>query len=146
MKPILGAVLVSLALGFYVLCFNHTRPYEAGIVWDFVSGELSIQEPNGGAFHLTAPWVRVAVIDTRPSRVCVTSATRAFNCKLVQFNWREYKEFVQVQGFHYYWLANRLSFNIGYSEEYRGVRDILRGYAFGSEQYPFITVLRELNN
>ena len=146
MKTKIGAIVLVLASCFYFLCFNHTRVYEAGIVWDFVTGELSIQEPNGGAYHVTAPWVRVAVIDTRPSRVCLTSATKAFNCKLVQFNWREYEEFVRVQGFHYYWLNNRVSFNIGYAEEYRGVRDMLRGYAFGSEHYKFITVLRELNN
>jgi hypothetical protein len=94
-------------------------------------------------WNITPPWVEVARVDTRPKRVCVESASRSFNCKLVEFNPAGWEEFVKTEGFHYYALYNFFSFNGGYREEYRGMKDILRGYAFGNKKYPFITVLRE---
>ena len=84
----------------------------------------------------------MARVDTQPTRVCVASASRAYNCKLVQFNASEFRLFVKTEGFHYYWWYNRLSINFGYDEEYRGLRDILRGYAFAAKQYPFVTTIR----
>jgi hypothetical protein len=125
----------------YLFCFHYTEAYQIGIRWNWLTGELQSDTHSG--LHFTPPWVQVARIDTRPVRVCITSASRGFSCKLVQFNPDEYKAFVAVQGFHYYWWANRFSFNSGYGEEYRGMKDIMRGYAYSSKQYPFITVLRE---
>jgi hypothetical protein len=129
----------------YLAFVNYLEPYQVGVARNLVSGEVSLQNPlkDRGGFYLTAPWVQVARIDTRPMRVCITSSARAFNCKLVQFEPSAYKEFVAVQGFRYYWWANRISLNFGYTEEYRGVKDLLRGYAFGVKQYPFVTVLRD---
>lgn len=143
MKKIMTRVVVGLIvlLVFYGLFLNHVDQYQAGLAWNFMSGELWLQEPG---YHLTKPWVLVANLDTRPQRVCVTSASHAaFNCKLVQFQSSAWRQFVVVEGWRYYWLANRLSFNWGYREEYRGFRDVLRGYAFGVERYPFIEVLED---
>jgi hypothetical protein len=127
--------------GSYLAFVHYTEPYQAAIVWDRVSGELRLDDQAG--FDVTAPWVAVSRIDTRPVRVCITSAGRGFNCKLVRFDPAAYKEFVAVQGFHYYWFANRFSFNSGYDDEYRGMKDLLRGYAFGVKKYPFVTVLKD---
>lgn len=142
MRTILGigtALLAACSL-FYFACLNYLEPTEVGISWNYVRGEVELQTPG---WYLTSPWVAVARVDTRPMRVCITSASRGFNCRLVQFEPSGYRQFVATQGFHYYWWANRISFNLGYSEEYRGVKDLLRGYAFGVEQYPFITLLQE---
>lgn len=139
-KVKVAGLLIGALLAFYIGFINHVEPYRAGIVWNRISGELTLQDPG---IHFTMPWVAVSTIDTRPTRVCVTSAGRGFNCLLVQFNASAYKEFVAVQGFQYYWLANRLSFNFGYDEEYRGMKDILRGYAYSKKEYPFISVLLE---
>lgn len=125
----------------YCTLINHIDQYEVGIARDSFTGELTLQERGG--FYLTAPWIRVASIDTRPTRVCITSTTRAYNCKLVRFVPSAYQEFVATQGFRYYWWANRFSFNIGYEEEYRGMRDILRGYAFSPQRYPFLEILED---
>jgi hypothetical protein len=135
-----GIVLAALIIGWLIFV-NYTEAYEVGIARNAFTGELWLQE--GGGLHFTAPWTRVARIDTRPVRVCVTSAGRGFNCKLVQFEAKHYREFVAVEGFRYYWWANRLSFNSGYDEEYRGMKDILRGHAYGVTRYPFIIVLRD---
>ena len=145
MKKIIIVAGSCFLVGLFYLAFvNYTEAYEVGIVRNFVTGELVLQDHGG--FHISAPWVQVSRIDIRPARVCITSDTRAFNCKLVQFEPSAYKEFVAVQGFQYYWLANRISLNFGYTEEYRGVKDILRGYAFGVQKYPFVTVLRDYTN
>lgn len=143
MKKSLIAGAIGLAvLGCLYLAFvHHTEAYQVGIVWNRFTGELRLDTENG--FQLTAPWVMVSRIDTRPTRVCITSASRGFNCRLVRFEPSASAEFVATQGFHYYWWANRISFNMGYDEEYRGMRDLLRGYAFSSKQYPFVTILEQ---
>jgi hypothetical protein len=126
---------------FYLLFLNYTEPTQIGIARNYVSGEMWVQE--GGGWHFTAPWTLVAKIDVRPMRVAVTTTGRGFSAKLVQFEPKAWREFVATEGFRYYWWANRLSFNFGYDEEYRGVKDILRGYAYSAKKYPFITILKE---
>lgn len=132
---------VAITLGFciYVGCVHELEPTHVGIRRNLFTGRVTLDTRAG--FFLTLPWVAVARIDTRPTRVCITSVARSFNCKLVQFVPEAYREFVAVQGFRYYWLANRLSFNNGYDEEYRGMRDILRGFAFGNRPPPFLRVI-----
>jgi hypothetical protein len=144
MNPALlrAAKILAVVAGAYLILYcpfvHFTDSYHVAIVWNRVSGELSLNEKGG--FHLTPPWTAVARIDTRPMRVCITSTARTTNCKLVEFQPAAYRDFVSVQGFHYYWWANRFSWNSGYNEEYRGMRDILRGYAFSARQYTFVRV------
>ncbi len=126
---------------FYLFCIHYLEPHQAAIVWDRVTGKLWLDTKP--AWHFTWPWVSAARIDMRPQRVCITSGTKAVNCKLVRFKASAFREFVATEGFRYYWLSNRLSFNWGYDEEYRGWRDILRGYAFSVKKYPFIVVVQE---
>lgn len=134
-----GVVVIAFVL--YLACFHYTEPTQVGISLNYSNGNLVLVQKSG--WSVTAPWIMVAKIDTRPIRVCVTSSGRGFNCKLVQFNPQAYQEFVEIEGFRYYWWANRLSFNLGYSEEYRGMRDILRGHAFGVKKYRFLKILQE---
>jgi hypothetical protein len=136
-----GVLAILPFLLFYLLFVNYTEPTEVGIARNWFNGDMYLQDKGG--WHLSPPWVWVACIDTRPMRVAVTSASRGYNAKLVQFDPRYWKEFVQVEGWHYYWWYNRLSFNWGYDEEYRGVRDLMRGYAYSAKRYPFIKILNE---
>lgn len=141
-KRLLGVIGSSFAiLLFYLAFLNYTEPTEVGIARNFISGEMWVQDKGG--WHLTPPWVRVACIDTRPMRVSVSTAGRGYSAKLIQFEAKEWRAFVEMEGFRYYWWANRISFNGGYDEEYRGIRDILRGYAYSAKSYPFIKVLQE---
>lgn len=142
MKKLLVAGIMCLAVlvSIYFPFVNYLEPYEEGIAWNFVTGELRLQHKG---WNFTHPWVLVARVDARPTRVCVTTAGRGFNCKLVQFEPSAYKEFVATEGFRYYWWANRISFNWGYDEEYRGMKDILRGHAYGVKRYSFIITLRD---
>lgn len=135
---LLGAVVVVVLI-LYLAFVNYLSAYHVGIAWNRITGELWLQDTGG--WKVTPPWVSVSRIDTRPQRVCFTTAGRGFNCRLVRFVPEKYEEFVEVEGFRYYWWANRLSFNLGYEEEYRGMRDIFRGYAFGVRRYSFIEVV-----
>lgn len=126
----------------YLVFFSYTETHEVGIAWNRATGELWRQDPG---MHWTAPWVAVSQIDTRPQRLCVMSAGRGFSCKLVRFEPAAYREFVATEGHRYYWWSNRLSFNSGHSDEYRGMRDIMLGYAYGAKRYPFVVTMREID-
>lgn len=126
---------------FYLFFLNYTEPTHVGIARNHISGQVWIQK--GGGWYVTAPWVCVVKIDTRPMRVVLPSSGKGFSAKLVQFNPKYWKEFIATEGFHYYWWYNRISFNLGYHEESRGFRDIMRGYAYCANKYPFIVILQE---
>lgn len=128
---------------FYLMCFHYTEPTEFGIRWNPVTGSITTDEAQG--MHLTAPWVMVSKLPTTPIRVCVTSASRSVNCRLVRFVPSQYKTLIAAEGFRYYWWDNRISFNMGYSEEYRGFKDLLRGYTYSVQQFPFIETLKVYN-
>lgn len=128
------------ALAIYFAFFTHVEPTERGIARNWVTGELRLLEPG---WHVSSPWTWVAMVDIRPMRVSVQSAGRGFSAKLVQFDVAGWREFVQTEGWRYYWWANRISFNAGHAEEHRGMKDILRGYAYGHRPYPFVKIIEE---
>ncbi len=142
------ASLFTILFVIYLACFNSVEYQQVGIAWNRFSGNLYLQRPG---YYVTPPWVSVSVIDIKLERVCLQSSSRrTMSCKLVRFNPRYYREFVALEGHRYYWFSNRFSFNLGYSDEYRGFRDLLRGYSFhfssssedcktiNSNSYPFI--------
>ncbi len=126
----------------YCSTLNYVGPGHAGLAYNMIDGTVDIQDHAG--WQPNSPFTLITNIDTRPQKLCImSSAHAAVNCKLVQFDTRYYREFVAVEGWHYFWWSNRFSFNSGHQETYRGWRDVLRGYAFSSQQYPFIKVLKE---
>lgn len=136
-------IFLTFIVGFFVYLgfLNYTEPTQIGIARNLISGKMWAQ--IGGGWHITPPWVLVSRIDTRPIRVSVDSAGRGYNAKLVQFVPEEWESFVNTEGFRYWWWANRLSFNWGYTDEHRGIKDIFRGYTYGAKQYPFLKILTE---
>ncbi|MDR0608375.1 MAG: hypothetical protein LBG52_08850 [Candidatus Peribacteria bacterium] len=137
----ISIVILSSILLFYLFCLNFVNPTEIGIARNIITGETHLQDGNG--WNLTVPWVFVPIIDTRPIRVEVSSAGHGISAKLVQFNKQYWEEFVLTEGIYYYWWANRISFNLGYDEEHRGMKDILRGYAYSPKKYNYLSVLNE---
>ena len=139
-------IILLSALGLlltYLTCIHYTDYHSCAITRNIVTGETQIDTVAG--FNFSAPWVQVARIDTRPQRICITSSTRNFNCYLVEFVPSEYESLIELEGFRYYWWANRISFNFGHDEEYRGIRDIFRGYTFDDTPQPFLRVTKEQN-
>ena len=126
---------------FWLMFVNYLEPTQVGIARNKISGKMWLQKDGG--FYITPPWVFVMRIDTHPMRVSVMSAGKGYSSKLVQFQPEYWEEFVKVEGFRYYWWANRFSINFGYHEEYRGLKDIFRGHAYGAKQYSFLKILNE---
>lgn len=141
-KTIILSIFI-LFLSLYLLFFDYIDTYHKGLSYNSFNGNISLQEPG---FHFSGPWTSVSKIDIRPMRVCVSTSGKGFNCKLIQFDPVFYNDFVAVEGHKYYWLSNRFSFNFGYDEEYRGMKDILRGHAYGTKQYKFVKILKEKYN
>lgn len=136
---ILPCILIAVVV--YFQCFNYLRSYEVGLAKNLVTKNVWLQEGQG--FHFTNPFVFVARLDTRPARVGVHSRSKTANQKLVQFQPVYWEEFVKTEGWRYYWWDNRFSFNGSYPEEYRGWRDVCRGYAYSTKKYPFFKVIEE---
>jgi len=140
-KWVRRVLIVLFVLLFFRLGFlNYNEPTEIGIARNLVTGKTWVQK---GGWNLKCPWVLVPHIDTRPIRVTVDSAGHGYSGKLVQFVPEEWELFVKTEGWRLWWFANRLSFNLGYKDEHRGMKDILRGYAYGTKKYPFLVVLEE---
>lgn len=135
-------ITVTSIFMFWLFCFHYTNVHQVGICRNIFTGETWLDDVPG--MSITAPWVQVARIDTRPHRVCVECNCKNATCVLVSFDSNGWKEFVEREGFRYYWWSNRFSFNSGHKEEYRGMRDILRGYAFDGHNYSFIKIEKSL--
>jgi hypothetical protein len=135
-------LLVAWFLFFYLPFFHYTAAHEVGIKLNRVDGKISLDKPG---FNLSAPWVWVAKVEARPQRVCIESVAKAINCKLAVFQPNEFRELVKREGFRYYWWDNRLSVNFGHKEEYRGSRNLIRGYAFSNAEQGFIKVLEHIS-
>ncbi len=140
-KYTLAIISLILLASFYFPFVHYQRPHHIAIMWNKITGQFWLESKSG--LHFSAPWVFAAKIDTRPLRVSIPSASRSFNAKLVRFNPAAYLEFIAVEGTRYYWWDNRISFNGGYEEEFRGMKDILRGYAYSLKQYPFVVTVRD---
>lgn len=139
-RTIISIAAVCAAIAVTGFPFRYVETGNALIQWKPLSGEISLLQPG---WNVVGPLTFTTEIDTRPQRLCLGSGSHAAaNCRLVQFDTARYQEFVKTEGFRWYWWSNRLSFNSGY-ETYRGFRDVLRGYAFSANQYPFVKVIEQ---
>lgn len=143
MKVLKRSILSIFAIClFYLMFVDYIDHYEVSIRRNILSGETYIDTTGG--FNLSVPWVLTSNIETRPIRICITSSSRIYNCKLVSFDPNGFEDFVELEGFKYYWWANRLSYNIGHDVEYRGISDIIKGYCFDeSKKHSFIKIEKE---
>jgi len=144
MKKLKIAIIAIVAIFICYFAFYHyTDSYEFGLTYNVFTGECKSDQHTG--HHLTLPWVLATKIDTRPQRVCITSATRNMDCRLVQFDTTQWKELIKFEGFRYYWWYNRFSFN--YSQEtYRGVRNLLLGHSYGKTRGSFVKIIQEVGD
>ncbi len=133
--------LSSILFVVYLGTFHYTDNYQVGIRYNVFTGEISKDDHSG--FHFSPPWVLVVRVDTRPHKVCIVSATRNLNCRLVRFNPDRFKELIQYEGFHYYWWYNRISFNMG-QETYRGLDNLFLGHAYGENRCSCIEIIEDV--
>jgi len=127
---------VILIFSYWLFCVHYNDSYHISISKNIITGETKCDTMGG--VKITAPWVQVIKIDTRPVKICIECSCKNINCNLISFNPHGWQDFIQREGFHYYWFSNRFSFNSGNDNEYRGFKNVIRGYAFDNENYSFI--------
>ncbi len=133
-------VLILSLIIFYVGFVNHIEPNQIGLARNHASGETWVQTAS---WHLTPPWVWVSRVESNPIRVGVPTAGRGFSAKLVRFLPEKADDFLNREGWRYYWWDNRISFNFGHADEYRGFRNIILGYAYAKDPHSFLEVIEE---
>jgi hypothetical protein len=141
-KKIVTSLAIFFTVFFFWLFFIHyNNTHHVSVARNFFTGKLKMDSTAGIKF--SAPWVQVIKFDTRPFKVCVDCSCANVNCKLIAFDPNGWADFLNREGFNYFWFKNRISFNSGQSIEYRGIRHVLRGYAF-DVKYSFIKQLDEV--
>lgn len=128
--------VIGLIFTFYLLFFNFVTMNEVTLNHNMIDGTVKCDTIPG--IKISAPWVQVSKIDKRPVVVSIDCSCKNLTSKLVAFNPKEYKSFIQKEGWGYYWLRNRISFNMGNKQEWRGFNNVLRGYAFDQQEYKFL--------
>lgn len=132
----IGIGLLGVIFLFYLLCIDFRDSYHVVLCRNELKGEVYLDTLKG--IKITPPWVRTSKIDTRPVKLCIDCNCANINCKLIQFDYNYYQDFTKREKFCYFWWKNRLSFNISQENEYRGMKFILRSYAFDEVKYKFI--------
>ena len=95
--------------------------------------------------NFSYPWVQSTKIDLRPTKYCLDCSCSNMNCYLAYFDESGLEDFISKEGWSYYWWRNRISFNLGHKNEWRGWENILRGYVLDSEnKYKFIKIKKEI--
>jgi hypothetical protein len=134
-----GALIILLTL--WIACFHWTGVHQIAISRNVFTGEVTVDSIAG--FNFSLPWVQVSRIDIRPHRLCIDCDCRALNCRLIEFDKSGWLDFVNREGFRYYWWSNRFSYNNGAKQEYRGMAFILRGYMSDDQPHPFLKITKE---
>ena len=124
---IVSGSVIFLMFMFYLLFLNHTSINEIGIAYNSSNGEITIQKEPG--WYITGPLVRVAYVSTLPTRVEIPSQANVVVAKMVVFKPEGVKEFIRIQGFSY-------TINTSY-------KNIMLGYAFSGNDYPFMEIIQE---
>ena len=114
---------------FWLLCLNHTEPFNVAVTYNSLNGNIGFQT-NGG-WHLTSPFVRTSEITARPGRVSLSSnrpGSTVIDDKIVKFVLTNdaLLEFVKLEGFHYCYTYNTLTV-----------------YAFSGKKFPFFEIVDE---
>jgi hypothetical protein len=127
-------VLLLSLLTYSIVEWN--SPTNISIYKNIFSGEMGVYKSG---LHISPPWVITRKINLEPRRFCIQCDCRNSTCNLIRFNPDGWKEFIDKEGFRFYWFSNRISFNQS-NITYRGLDNILYGYSFDSMEYGFIEV------
>jgi hypothetical protein len=122
----------SFILVFWVFFFHYTPQGIATLDRNIFTGKVVLNKKLGMNFSM--PWIQSTKIDLRPTKYCIECSCSNMVCVLVSFDEAGLVEFIQNEGWSYYWLRNRLSFNMGYKNEWRGWKSVIRGYSFDNEK------------
>ena len=154
-KLLIGiGIVVMITLLFRVSAVNFVEPTEMGYKYNKITGQIDSLERSG--YFITWPIVeKIHTIELRPFQVCISSNGRVMNCKLLKFNPKGFRKFINLHGRNSYSIPSMTS-NPNGSE----FSDIMKGYAYESygkldssqskyslieDKYPFLTILQEVS-
>jgi hypothetical protein len=126
-------------LVFWIIFIHYTPQGKATLDRNIFTGEVVLNKKLG--INFTWPWIQSTKVDLRPTKYCIDCACSNMVCVLSTVNFDEegLKEFIQQEGWSYYWLRNRISFNLGHKMEWRGFESVIRGYSFDeTKEWKFI--------
>jgi hypothetical protein len=112
--------------------FHYIPKGKASLDRNLLTGEVVLNKKIG--LNFSYPWIQSAGIDLRPTRYCIDCSCSNLICSLVSFDEAGLNYFIKQEGWSYYWLRNRFSFNLGHSNEWRGWYNIMRGYSFDNQK------------
>jgi hypothetical protein len=132
LQIIAGLIGLSIVAGFFfwILCLNHTSVNEIGVVYNTGTGNVYTQEKPG--WYYTNILTRVAYISTVPIKVTIPSEAKVIVSKMVKFNVKGINTYIQLQGFGY--------------DMNSSLENVLLGYAFSGNKYPFLDIVQESTN
>lgn len=134
MIALIALAVVLVASPFvYRSFYTYVDSYEFAYKFDSMSGKLyALRDRHGKpvqGYVFAVPLLQsVHTIDMRPMQICISANSRVLNCKLVQFNVRGWRTFVDWHG----------------RDNYSGekLKDILMSYAYdpAGNDYTFLDV------
>lgn len=131
--------LILLALIARGLCLTFVDNYEFAYKFDKVTGTTEpLINPDGTyvrGYVFQRPFVdAIHTIDLRPFQICISANSRVLNCKLVRFNPKGFKTFIDWHG------------RADYSKE--NLEGIFMSYAYdpAGTDYPFLLIDKGTNN
>jgi hypothetical protein len=119
---------------FWLFFFHYTPQGKATLDRNIFTGEVVLNKKLG--INFTWPWIQSTKVDLRPTKYCIDCACSNMVCVLVTVNFEQagLDQFIQQEGWSYYWLRNRISFNLGHKMEWRGWKSVIRGYSFDNDK------------
>lgn len=132
--------LIFIGLVAFSMCFTFVDNYEFAYKFNKVTGvtEQLINEDGTymRGYILHRPLVDVVhTIDLRPMQICISANSRVLNCKLVRFDPKGFKLFIDWHG------------RADYNRE--NLKDVLMSYAYDpnyeGNEYPFLKIDKGTN-
>ncbi len=129
-------IALILLLLYRIIFLTFVDNYEFPYKYNTKTGEIS-EVPNKGYVYAIPFYELIHTIELRPFQICISNSSRVLNCKLVQFNPKGFKLFLQWHG--------RSSYDVN------ALSDIFKAYAFDDapnlkELYPFMDIQKELKS
>lgn len=119
--------------------FKYVDNYEVGYKFNKLNGEITILDRTG--YHFKKPFIEsINTIDLRPTQVCISTNARVLNCKLVSFNKKGLRQFIDWHGREDY----RIDVNRNYNTK---LEDLLKTYAYSDnpDLYDFL-IIKDIAN
>ncbi|NTW22203.1 hypothetical protein HGA34_01505 [Candidatus Falkowbacteria bacterium] len=159
---VVGSIVTLALLGLFVFWLgwvNFVDNYQLAYKFDKLdkTGKIQIlkETQHDGKVNYERGWivttpiaVKVHTVDLRPMQVCMNANSRVLNCKLVEFNPDGLELFLSWHGRNDYEGPSSSgsggTSTQGATHSTTKFSEILTSYAYDGNEYPFLTIIKEL--